>query len=462
MGSQKVHEMADLFALRTLSCGWGRCVAHELTAHAPQQAVRCVCKQHKEDLADIVQVILHTQRYTEIWSYSIPHASREARLTTDFSSPPRIAIVCPVLANHDAIAASARDTYRALSREPGFEVGVLTFRNDYCDVPVRTVSGLVDLLLDPIFQAADVIIYHFGIYCDLFDALIAAKGRAMQIVRFHNVTPPQYMKLDHQDLIERSFRQMHNLSYADEIWADSSVNAETLAHIGINWASIRVIPLSVEDPKPCTLCGKVGAPLKLLFVGRFVQSKGVLDLIEAVELVRTKCDVPFQVRLAGNMEWSDQRYLARVKEAINARELDNTVHMMGTVTAEVMQDLYHSSHILVIPSYHEGFCKPVIEGLRAGCVPVGYAAHNLPTISNGLGRLVQPGDIYALASALQEVIEGIARSPGALDDPMLPLDRGKTSIYAFDNAAHRYVQSFSFEGLASATLERIRALCAIS
>lgn len=372
--------------------------------------------------------------------------------------PVRVALVCPMFVKYDAIATAAHGTYLVLSRESGFEVEVLTLRNDFGDVPARIVSGPADLLLHPAFQEADIVIYHFGIYCDLFDALIATKGRSLQIVRFHNITPPQFVPGKDRGLIERSFLQAHNLAYADEIWADSRVNAETLVSLGIDRNRVQVIPLAVEEPAPCSLCGKASNRVNLLFVGRFVQSKGVLDLVTTLDSVRSRCTAPFRLRIVSNMEWSDKNCIGLVKDAIAARKLESSMEILGTVSSELMQDLYHTSHVLLIPSYHEGFCKPVVEGLRAGCIPVGYAAYNLPIISNGLGRMVPPGDTQALAAALAEVMEGIAQSLAAPEDPFLPLDRGLTSARSFDSTAREYVQTFAFDRFASATRQRIRAL----
>ena len=370
----------------------------------------------------------------------------------------RVVVICPVFANYDAIGASARDTYRALSGDSRFSVTAITLGNQFEDVSARRVTGVADLLLDPPFLTAEVIIYHFGIYCELFDALIAAKGRALQIVRFHNVTPSQYVVPRYQELIERSLRQVHNFSYADELWADSLVNAESLVSLGIDGSRIHVLPLAVENPAPQSLCGKAPIPINLLFVGRFVPSKGVLDLIEAVDLLRRRSSLPFRLRLAGNMEWSDPAYFKQVQKAVEIRNLQPIVQVLGTVNSDLLEELYHTSHILVVPSYHEGFCKPIIEGLRAGCIPIGYDAHNLPAISNGFGRMVQTGDIHALGMALQEVIEGITRSLAAPEDPLLPLDTGRISAREFDEATCEYVRMFSFDRLASATLQRIHAL----
>ena len=379
-------------------------------------------------------------------------------LISDSAQPVRVAVVCPSFAKYDAIGASARDTYRLLGRERAFEVEVLTFRNDYSDVSANTVHGIADLLLHPAFLAADIIIYHFGIYSDLFDALIAGNGRAFQVVRFHNVTPPQHVAPRHRAVIERSFLQAYNLRFADELWADSEVNAQTLLDLGIDQIPIKVIPLAVDEPAPRRFLDKSSVPVNLLFIGRFVQSKGVIDLIQALDLMRGRCTVPFRLQLAGNLEWSDPSYLKRLRDVIATLHMESIVQILGTVSPESMQDLYHEAHILAIPSYHEGFCKPVIEALRAGCIPVGYAAHNLPAISNGLGRMVPPGGIHELSRALGEVIEGVAQSAGGPEDPVLPLDRGKVSARTFDRMANEYVESFAFDRLASATLGRLRAL----
>ena len=117
-----------------------------------------------------------------------------------------------------------------------------------------------------------------------------------------------------------------------------------------------------------------------------------------------------------------------------------------------MQALYYASHILAVPSYHEGFCKPVIEGLRSGCVPVGYAGSNIPAITGGLGRLVAEGDSAGLGDALRDVA-GAIRTGGAI-----PLDSGRYTAAAFDAAAKQYVQAFEYDGLARETVARVAAM----
>src|SRR5204863_515312 len=102
------------------------------------------------------------------------------------------------------------------------------------------------------------------------------------------------------------------------------------------------------------------------------------DLVQAIQRMRQRTNVPFRLRIAGNRELSDQVYLAQVESAIADARLSGIIEIVGTVDDAALECLYREAHVFVIPSYHEGFCKTAIEALRAGCVPVGYASYNLP------------------------------------------------------------------------------------
>lgn len=368
----------------------------------------------------------------------------------------RVAIICPVVVRHDAISAAVYDTWRILARDGRFSVSVLTSRCDFPELAPRLVRrGVSDLLIAPEFLAADILIYHFGIYGQVFDALLIGNGHGRQVVFFHNVTPLEFASPANRDVIARSFRQLSNLRHADQIWPVSPVNADLLADRGFGRERVHQIPLVVETPSLMPLEGKAPRPIDILFVGRFVPSKGVLDLIRALALMHRGCKVPMRLRLVGNESFSERDYLAAVRSEIAAAGFGFPVEMLGTIDDDRLFDLYRSSHVFAIPSYHEGFCKTAVEALRAGAVPVGYAAHNLPNVVGGLGRLAPTGDVPALAAALQAMVESIAAGLAKPDRAHLPLDRGAMSVRSFDQAAKRYVESFSFEHISKLMLDRL-------
>ncbi|WP_343714548.1 glycosyltransferase family 4 protein [Inquilinus sp.] len=374
--------------------------------------------------------------------------------------PLRVTIICPIVVKHDAISAAAVDTYRALMDDPRFDVVLLTWCNDFPEIAARIVQGgVADMLLDPAFLHADMLIYHFGIYAELIDALLVGNGRAAQAVFFHNITPIEIVPAADRPTIERSFRQVSNLGCADEVWPVSPVNAQELIDRGLAQSRLYTIPLAVDMPELVDLEGKRATPIEILFVGRLVPSKGVLDLVRGAARIRHRLRVPARIRIVGNERFSSQAYIAAVRAEIAALGDDLSVELLGTVDDEALYGLYLSSHVFAIPSYHEGFCKTVVEALRAGCIPVGYAAHNLPNVVGGLGRLVAAGDVDELGEALLDVVNGAAAALEAPGQAHLRLDRGRMSLREFDREAKRHIDAFTFRRFAEATKERILILC---
>jgi glycosyltransferase involved in cell wall biosynthesis len=193
------------------------------------------------------------------------------------------------------------------------------------------------------------------------------------------------------------------------------------------------------------------APLGILFIGRFVPAKGVHELIEACRLLRHEGVPPFEVVLAGNEAYSDPAYLARLRTRATAA--GDTVRLCGIVDDTALADLLRRAQVLALPSYHEGFGKPEIEGLAAGCVPVGYASAALPHVIAGFGRLVEPGDVVGLARALRELLDALATA-----DAPPPLDRGTMPIVGFDTLAADYAAGFEPAKTGARIVARLRAL----
>jgi len=369
----------------------------------------------------------------------------------------QITVIAPIIAHYDAISAAAVVDFQLLRAEPGWNVDLLTSHNEL-DVPARIVGGLVGLLSDDAFRNADILIYHFGIYHPFIDALLVGNGHARQIVVFHNITPRDVVPLSDRPTIDKSLRQAHNLRRADEIWAVSTVNAEALKHFGVNPNLVFVIPLAVSRPKLSRLRDKLGEDLRFLFVGRLVAAKGIRDLIEAFAQARTAIPAPFRVSIAGNAAFSSQDFIAECKSRIVDASLRDCVEVIESPGDETLVALYERAHVLCIPSFHEGFCVPVVEGLRAGCIPVGYAAGNVPNVANGLGRLVESGDIPALSDALIDVSRGLIEASRDPDAKCLRLDRGVVTVDDFDRGARAHAETFNFDRLAAIKIARIRRL----
>jgi len=352
----------------------------------------------------------------------------------------RVTIVNHVIARYDAISADVISTWMYLNEDRNLDVSILTARNDFEEIPARVISDVGELLLTREFREADLLIYHFGIYSPLLDALLVGNGHAKQAVFFHNITPPELVHPNARETVELSYRQLNNLRVADRVWPVSKTNEELLIDYGFNAKKMQVIPFGIESPKISRLCRKPADVVNIVYLGRVVKAKGVIDLLKAIHALSDSGLPLFKLKIVGNAEYSDSKYYDQVKN-FASRYLSNVVEFVGTVTSEERDAILLKSHILAIPSYHEGFCKPVIEGLRAGCVPVGYAAHNLRYIAGGLGKMVAVGDIGKLGDALASLITDIAKLE---EDPAacLHLDAGVYSEQQFASAVRTYVKQF--------------------
>lgn len=360
------------------------------------------------------------------------------------------------MVRHDAISLAAYDTVRAFANNPRFEVVHLGCACDFPDITHRTCYDVADLLLTPEYQAADVAIFHFGIHHGLFDALLAG-GPRLKIVRYHSVTPARFVAEADRPVIERSLRQIDVLRRADEVWADSPSNARELLARGFDADRLRVIPLVVEHPVRLDFADKPSGPVNVLYLGRIAPAKGLHDLLAAVGQLGLGAKA-LQVTIAGNTAWSHPSYLASIHGLIARHGLSDIVHFQGTVDDAARDRLLHAAHILAIPSYHEGFCRPVAEGHRAGCIPVAYDSYNLPNIVAGLGRVVPAGDVSALAAALAAVAEAI---PVALEQPetaLLPLDSGPVTAGGFAGLVAEHVDAFRFDRVGFQMRQRVLRL----
>lgn len=372
----------------------------------------------------------------------------------------RVLIITPVAVAYDAISAAARNTFLILQQYSDWKLSFITSRNEFSDINANIVPDITQLITDPEFLRADIIIYHFGIYHSFFDALLIGNGHAKQVVRFHNITPPEFVDPSARSLIDRSFQQLHNLRHADLILADSSINAEVLISRGIDPKNIEIIPLVVDQPELVSLRSKPTTSIEVIFVGRGVRSKGLVDCIEAFELTCRGTPTPLHLTIVGSATYSDPPYVAHCKDVIKRLGLSESVAFRGTLDDAMLSNAYQQAHVLIIPSYHEGFCVPVIEGFRAGCVPLGYSAGNLPSIMGGLGCLATVGNVPELAQRLLRLCDAIEQGTRAPDMPHLPLDRGPTSVVEFDAKAKSYIRQFSRKRVATKTMSSLGKLIA--
>lgn len=119
----------------------------------------------------------------------------------------------------------------------------------------------------------------------------------------------------------------------------------------------------IERPAPAP-----GEPLRLLFVGRIIRTKGVLDAVRAVAIASRKCALRFDVVGAGDQ-------LTACRQEAERLGISDRVVFHGRQTREAVSDFYRQAHVFLFPSFREPSGNVVFEAL----------GHGLPVITSSVG-----------------------------------------------------------------------------
>lgn len=137
------------------------------------------------------------------------------------------------------------------------------------------------------------------------------------------------------------------------------------------------------------------------YIGRLSEGKGFHELLDAVIELKQR-DITVEVVVAGN--FVDEAYKARIEDTIRKARLEEEIHFLGY--QEDLVPLYEIIDVLVVPSYNEPFGRVVIEAMAQGIPCIANNSGGIPEIiDQGMtGLLYPPGDIYALAGLIEELM----------------------------------------------------------
>jgi glycosyltransferase involved in cell wall biosynthesis len=372
----------------------------------------------------------------------------------------KVAVVNGICKKHDAISESVIGTMQAVTDRLGWACRLFTYACDFPAIDTKKVDDVTDVLLDPYFVSCDIVIYHYGIYYELFNALLLGNTHARQIVYYHNITPKEFMLPREHRLFDKSIRQIANMESADEIWTASTFNKMHLIERGLRQAQIEVLPLYVKNSlKYPSRREKPSDIVRILYVGRFVESKGLTDLMKAIQIAKGKTSATFKIDLVGNMEFSDKTYLSHLLNLIERLGLNDVVTLVGQVDDTDLARLYSSAHIFATASYHEGFCVPVVEALRARCLPIVYGVGNVPCLVDRFGEIIEPGNWQDLAEKLARQVEFFSGCKGQTR-PKVLLGNELISRGRYEELVDQHLTKYTYEAFADRIAVALARVCA--
>ena len=168
----------------------------------------------------------------------------------------------------------------------------------------------------------------------------------------------------------------------------------------------------------------------LLFVGRLVSDKGADLLLSSLVFLKEKGVRTDLTIVGGGPELpSLQRFVA-------AQGLEAQVTFAGSQPAEEVAVLMNRHRLLVIPSrWAEPFGVVAVEGIASGCLVLGSERGGLIDAIGPCGRTFPNGDMRALATRIEELLDPAPSGKLAAD-----VREDHLAIHRPATVARRYLQ----------------------
>jgi glycosyltransferase involved in cell wall biosynthesis len=241
-----------------------------------------------------------------------------------------------------------------------------------------------------------------------------------RVVTIHDLT-----FFDHPEWHERSkiavFRRAIRVAarHADALICVSETTARRLREVARPVGPVRVVPHGVDharfrpsatdnEASDDAVLGRLGVrPPFVAFVGTIEPRKAVPFLVRAFDRM-AGAHADLQLVLAGGDGWGAAEVTATIAAA---RHRDRVVRT-GYVPDDAVPALLRRAAAVAYPSQEEGFGLPALEAMACAAPLVTTAGSAMEEVVGEAALLVPPGDVAALAGALDMLVRGDVR----LDD----------------------------------------------
>jgi glycosyltransferase involved in cell wall biosynthesis len=167
-------------------------------------------------------------------------------------------------------------------------------------------------------------------------------------------------------------------------------------------------------------------PLRLIYLGRLDECKGIFELIEGLEIARRECpDIVLTIAGSGSGE-------NRLRALVDRLGLAASVHFLGVVIGEEKKRAWEDADLFVFPTYAEGLPYALLESMAARTPPLVSA-------------------VGAISDVIEDGLHGsfiTLRNPRALAEILIRLDGDRDLICRMGEACRqRIVSNYSIERL---------------
>jgi|GEM_PF-155053 len=144
-----------------------------------------------------------------------------------------------------------------------------------------------------------------------------------------------------------------------------------------------------------------GDPVTLLFLSNLIKGKGILIIMDALELLKNK-GLNFKLRIVGSER--DVTYKELISIAKN-KGLENHVSIVGAKYREEKYAEYRNAGIFLLPSNYDTFGLVLLEAMQFGVPCISTNIGGIPDVlGDGRGLIIEEISAEALAKAIEYLI----------------------------------------------------------
>lgn len=149
---------------------------------------------------------------------------------------------------------------------------------------------------------------------------------------------------------------------------------------------------------------------RIISVSAVKRKKGYLEALNAIALFRKKHPIALQYDIIGRLDTDDQ-FIAELKQAMHTHNLDDVVHLRGSVDDAELEQAYADADVFLLPSlqdgdFVEGFGLVFLEANARGTPVIGPITGGCPeAIDEGIsGYICPPTDAALIAERLEQIL----------------------------------------------------------
>lgn len=181
----------------------------------------------------------------------------------------------------------------------------------------------------------------------------------------------------------------------------------------------------------------------LLFLSNLIESKGVIDLLDACKILRNKGYKFICNFVGGETKNIDAR---NFKKEVSKRNLNNEVFYIGKKYGIDKDKIFSESDIFIFPTYYENECFPLVllEAMRQS-LPV------VTTNEGGIADIVENGETGLLSEK---------HSPHDLADKIMQLfDNPEKTLLMGEKGRKYFMERFTIEEFEQTIKSCINTIC---